>query len=123
MKPKQISRGFLEILTAAVVSGLLIVGISLYLTNLYDATQMGYGVLFGALNILFYAFVSSVIFVKKNIAWAVPIIVIKYSILIVVIYLLWFHGNALPVVTGMLSETILTALVWLLLKKAVFKKE
>lgn len=116
-------RSFLEILTAAVASGILIIALSLSLANLYDATQIGYGVLFGAFNILSYAFVSGVIFVKKNIAWAVPIIVIKYSILIVVIYLLWSQGNALQVVGGMLLEIILTALVWLLLKKFVFKKE
>lgn len=113
---------FLEILAALVISAALIMGFSLYFFDLYDATQIFYGVGLSIFNLLFYSLIAGLIFVKKNIAWIVPIIVIKYSLLIVAIYLIWAHCKPLFVVGGMISELIITAFVWLIIKKVLLKR-
>jgi hypothetical protein len=115
-------RSFKEFIASAIVAALLIAIPSFTLLNLYDATQVIYGVTFSVANFLFYSLVAWMIFVKKNIAWIVPIIVIKYAILIVAIYLVWAHCNALLVAAGMLSELILAAFAWLILKRVILKR-
>jgi hypothetical protein len=115
-------QAFKEFAGSALFTGLLIGIFSYAFLSLYDATQIMYGMGFSIFNLLFYSLVAWMIFVKKNIAWIVPIIVIKYAILIVAIYLVWAHCNALLVAAGMLSELILAAFVWLFLKRVILRR-
>jgi hypothetical protein len=110
-----------EILLSITITAVLLAASGGMALSLYDATQFGWGVLFAVFNQVFYTFVTWMIFVKKNVAWVVLVIVIKYAILLVAIYLVWLYGEALMFAVGMLAELILTALMWLMLKKVFFK--
>lgn len=111
-----------EILFAIVISALILGIGSCAVFPLHDAVQVGYGILFAVFNQLFYAFITWAIFIKKNIASIVFVIVIKYAILLVAIYLVWAHGQALLFAMGMLAELMLTALTWLMLKQVLLKR-
>ncbi|MCB9072646.1 MAG: hypothetical protein H6623_03425 [Bdellovibrionaceae bacterium] len=87
------------------------------LSDLHAATQVGIGVALSGVNILFYAIITAAILSKKNIAWILPVIVIKYLILISAVYYVWASTEVLKVVMGIFSELILAAFVVPLFKR------
>lgn len=84
-----------------------------------QSTQVVMGIVFSWLNILFYSFIALIILHKKNIAWAMTMIVIKYLILVSVLYYVWASANTVLVLVGVFSQLMLTALVLIPLKKFV----
>lgn len=74
-------------------------------------THVVIGVVLSWMNILFYSFVSVILLTKKNIAWAMTIIVIKYLILVSVAYYIWASTDVVLVLVGVFLELILSALL------------
>lgn len=92
---------------------------AIFTLNPEKSTQVVMGVVLSWLNILFYSFIALIILHKKNIAWAMTMIVIKYLILVLVIYYVWASADTVLVVVGVFSQLVLTALVLIPLRKFV----
>lgn len=90
---------------------------SWYFLNLRDAQSCVLGAFFSAMNLYFYIVVFWDIFSKKNIASLGVLIVIKYSLLLVFIFLIWGHVSLVWFALGLTTELIITALLWLLVKQ------
>lgn len=110
-------RGELKKLTVVqLVVAFIVFGSALGLRGLHDATHVLIGILLTSMNIYFYALLGVMIFVKKNIAWIGPVIVIKYLILMASIYMIWQHGDLMLVTVGLFAELFLSSLFMALLK-------
>ncbi|MBY0385200.1 hypothetical protein K2X05_08585 [bacterium] len=81
------------------------------------ATEAGVGSLFVSINMAFYGLLSVAIFVKKNIAWVGPVIVIKYLFLIVSVYFIWAYRDVLLVLVGMFTGLCITITLLMIFKK------
>lgn len=104
---------FLILLAVTTFVGLTIAVIAHLLLEKSDSTQVVNGALISWLNILFYSFIAAALLTKKNIAWVLPMIVIKYVILVSVVYYIWASTDVALVLVGVFSELFLTALVLL----------
>lgn len=104
-------RQFFGVLTLATATGAVIAAIATYLLSLPGSTHLVTGVFFSWLNIVFYAFIALMVLSKKNIAWVVPLIVIKYVILVSVVYYIWASTDVALVLVGIFLELILTAIL------------
>ncbi|MCC6138795.1 MAG: hypothetical protein IT287_09190 [Bdellovibrionaceae bacterium] len=82
-----------------------------------DSTQVVNGALISWINILFYSMIAGAVLSKKNIAWVLPMIVIKYVILVSVVYYIWASTDVALVLVGVFSELFLTALVLLPIRR------
>jgi hypothetical protein len=103
-------RAFFGILLSATLSGLLISAVAAILCDPEGATHIVKGVCFSWANILFYSFITALFLAKKNIALATSLIVIKYLLLVIVVYYIWASLDVVFLLVGVFSELFLTAL-------------
>jgi hypothetical protein len=101
------AKNFLLALFASTSAAFLVVLVTFLTLDLYAATQVGIGVSVTWVNILFYAIITGAILSKKNIAWVLPVIVIKYLILISAVYYIWASTDVAKVLVGVFSELLL----------------
>lgn len=106
----------LELFMISSLTGITLVLSGYIYSGLYGALNVGVGAAVSLINIQFYALIFWRIFTKKNIASLGLLIVIKYTILLLLIYFVWAYCDVLMSVAGLVSELIITALVWLLVR-------
>lgn len=104
-------RQFWGVLLSATLVGLLISVTTSIIWDSEGATHVVKGVCFSWVNILFYSLITALFLAKKNIALATSLIVIKYLLLVTVVYYIWASLDVVLVLVGVFSELILTALV------------
>ena len=102
---------FVGVFLASTVMALLIGGISYFYVGEAATTHVVMGVLISWLNILFYSLITVLFLGKKNVALAIGLIVIKYVLLVTVVYYIWASADVMMVLVGVFSELILTALI------------
>jgi len=100
------------------VAFFLLLGVKIWVET-EKSTHIVIGIAFSWLNILFYSFVALLILHKKNIAWAMTMIVIKYLILVLVLFYVWATADIHLVVVGVFAQLLITALAFIPLKKFV----
>lgn len=111
-----ISSQLREIIIVSLVCA-LIVTFGGYLWGAWSgAKEVGFGALISLINLVFYTFIYWIIFNKKNVASLGPLIVIKYSILLFLIYCVWAYFDPLKVVAGLTGELLLVAFAWLFIR-------
>ncbi len=112
-------RQFLAVLAITSAIAILLGVSAVVIGSPSQSTHLVIGVALSWVNILFYAFVAHVILNKKNIAWAMTMIVIKYLILVSVLYYIWASADVVIVLVGVFSQLVLTAISFIPLKRFV----
>lgn len=102
---------------AIVLSNVLVVTAFLFISGMRAATEVGIGSAFVSINMAFYGLLSLAIFIKKNIAWVGPVIVIKYLFLIISVYFIWAYRDVLLVLVGMFAGLFTTITLLMIFKK------
>jgi hypothetical protein len=103
-------RPFFGVLLSATVAGILISAAAAIIGPPENATHIVKGVCFSWVNILFYSIITALFLAKKNIALATSLIVIKYLLLVIVVYYIWASLDVVFVLVGVFLELFLTAL-------------
>lgn len=101
---------FFGILISATVTALIVSLIAHFTVSADATTHIVTGVLISWANILFYALITALFLAKKNIALAIALIVIKYLLLVSVVYYIWASTDVMLVLVGVFSELLLAAL-------------
>ncbi len=110
-------RSFVGILAAATAIALIVGLMAWFIGSEPQATQVVTGVVISWVNIFFYALITALFLAKKNVALAIPLIVIKYVLLVWIVYYIWASSDVVLVLVGVFSELILTALILLPFKR------
>ena len=112
-----------------------ILGVSLLITNIVFsftawasgdsriASNVIWASVFLTLNLIFYMVLAAAILVKKNIAWMGPVIVLKYLILIVSVYLVWANCDVLLVLASLFAELLTTIILLMVFKSLLTRRD
>lgn len=106
-----------KLVLAIVLSNVFVFFTARICGEMRTATEVGIGSIFVSVNMAFYGLLSLAIFVKKNIAWVGPVIVIKYLFLIVSVYFIWAYRDVLLVLVGMFAGLFTTITLLVIFKK------
>lgn len=110
-------RQFFTVLIVATVIGALISIAASIIGDNDSTTHVVKGVVISWMNILFYSMITALFLSKKNVALATSLIVIKYLLLVTIVYYIWASLDVVLALVGVFSELILTALVLPLFKR------
>lgn len=121
--PPELQKEMRPLAISLILSMLLLIGVSQFFADKRAASLFIVGGILLSVNVIFYAFISAVILIKKNIAWMGPVIVIKYLILIGSVYLIWAQAEVLWFLAGMFIELFLIITFFVVIKKWLSRRD